>query len=299
MAVWPDLRFPPPPPPPERPELPEGVEPTPVREALPPWRPWTSWVALLGAFAGTLFAALVIGVIAAASGSSISNPTPAVNIASTVAQDLCLIGAAVLFARIAATPRPWQFGLRPTRLWPALGWMAVAWGSFFVVTLIWVAIFNLSSTEKLPDELGTNDSLAATIAVAALVSVIAPAAEEFFFRGYFFTALRNWKGLWPAAVITGVVFGAIHAGSASAGYLVPLGFFGFALCLLYARTRSLYPGIATHCLNNCVAFGTAEHWGWQIPVLMACALSVLTGIALAIRAATGARVTRAPWRTAR
>ncbi|HEU4978808.1 MAG TPA: CPBP family intramembrane glutamic endopeptidase [Solirubrobacteraceae bacterium] len=283
MAVWPDLRFPPPPPPPDRPELPEGVEPTPVRDGLPPWRPWTSWVALLAAFAATLFAALVIGVVAAASGSSISNPTPAVNIASTVAQDFCLIGAAVLFARMAALPRPWQFGLRPTRLWPAIGWMLVAWGAFFVVTLVWVAVFNLNSTEKLPDELGTNDSTTAMIAVAFLVAVIAPAAEEFFFRGYFFTALRNWKGLWPAAVITGVVFGAIHAGSANAGYLVPLGFFGFALCLLYARTRSLYPGIATHCLNNCVAFGSAEHWGWQIPVLMVCALGVLSAVALAVR----------------
>jgi CAAX protease family protein len=285
MAVWPDLRFPPPPPPPERPELPEGVEPTPVRDALPPWRPWTSWVALLAAFAATLFAALVIGIVAAATGSSISNPTPAVNIASTVAQDACLIGAAVVFARLAAAPRPWQFGLRRTRFWPAVGWMLVAWGAFFAVTLVWVAIFNLNSTEKLPEELGTNDSTAATVAVAFLVAVIAPVAEEFFFRGYFFTALRNWKGLWPAAIVTGIVFGAIHAGSASAGYLVPLGFFGFALCLLYARTRSLYPCIATHCLNNSVAFGTAEHWGWQIPVLMVGALGVIATALLLVRRA--------------
>jgi membrane protease YdiL (CAAX protease family) len=283
MAVWPDLRFPPPPPPPERPELPEGVEPTPVPDDAPKWRPWTSWVALLAAFAATLFAALVIGVVAAASGSSISTPTHAVNILSTVAQDLCLIGSAIVFARMAGRPRPWQFGLRPTRLWPAIGWMLVAWGAFFVVTLIWVALFNLSSTEKLPDELGTNDSTIATLAVAVLVAVIAPIAEEFFFRGYFFTALRNWKGLWPAAVITGIVFGAIHAGSTSAGYLVPLGFFGFSLCLLYARTRSLYPCIATHCLNNSVAFGSAEHWSWQIPVLMGGALTTITAVMLLVR----------------
>jgi uncharacterized protein len=283
MAVWPDLRFPTPPPPPERPELPEGAEPTPVRDGLPAWRPWTAWVALLAAFAATLFAALVIGVVAAATGSSISNPTPAVNILSTVAQDGCLIGAAVLFARLASAPRPWQFGLRRTRFWPAIGWMLVAWGGFFVVTLVWVAIFDLNSTEKLPEELGTNDSTVATIAVAFLVAVIAPVAEEFFFRGYFFTAMRNWKGLWPAAILTGILFGAIHAGSTNAGYLVPLGFFGFALCLLYARTRSLYPCIATHCLNNSVAFGSAEHWGWQIPVLMVGALGVIATALLLVR----------------
>jgi uncharacterized protein len=284
-GVWPDLRFPAPPPPPVRPELPEGAEPTPVRDGSPAWRPWTSWVALLAAFSATLFVALVIGVIAAIAGASISSPPPSVNILSTVAQDLCLIGAAIAFARLAATPRPWQFGLRPTAPGPAIGWMLVAWGAFFLFTLIWVALLGLSSTEKLPDELGTNDSTAATIAVAALVAVVAPVAEEFFFRGYFFTALRNWKGLWPAAVITGVVFGAIHAGSADVGYLVPLGFFGFALCLLYARTRSLYPCIATHCLNNCVAFGSAEHWGWQIPVLMAAALSVIGAGLVGVRRA--------------
>jgi membrane protease YdiL (CAAX protease family) len=283
MSAFPELSFPPPPPPPARPELPEGVEPTPVRGGLPAWRPWTSWVALVAAFAATLFAALAIGVIAAVAGASIANPPPSVNILATVAQDLCLIGAAIVFARLVATPRPAQFGLRPTRFWPAVGWMLLAWGAFFVVTLIWVALLNLSSTEKLPNELGTNDSTAATVAVAFLVAVIAPVAEEFFFRGYFFTALRNWRGLWPAAIITGIVFGAIHAGSTDPGYLVPLGFFGFALCLLYARTRSLYPCIATHCLNNCVAFGSAEHWGWQIPVLMAGALSVIAAGLLGVR----------------
>ena len=58
--------------------------------------------------------------------------------------------------------------------------------------------------------------------MAFLVAVVAPIAEEFFFRGFFFGALRNWRGLWPAAIITGLVFGAIHVGSAEAAFLLPL-----------------------------------------------------------------------------
>ena len=75
---------------------------------------------------------------------------------------------------------------------------------FLVFTAAFVAVVGGSpNDDKLPQELGVDDSTAALLAVAFLVSVVAPVAEEFFFRGYFFTALRNWRGLWPAAIGTG------------------------------------------------------------------------------------------------
>ena len=74
-----------------------------------------------------------------------------------------------------------------------------------------------------------------------LITVFAPLGEELFFRGFFFGSLRNWRGPWLAAVLTGLVFGAIHAGSSPVGYLVPLAIFGIGLCLLYEWTGSLYP----------------------------------------------------------
>jgi membrane protease YdiL (CAAX protease family) len=267
------------------PELPEGVERKPPPEA-PRWKPWMAWVALIAAFGGALMGALIVGVIGAVAGADISDPTPAVNISATVVQDLSFIGAALLFAGIAGRPLPEQFGLRPTRLWSAVGWMAVAFVSFYVITATWVAILGVDADDsKLPDELGVDDSTFAMLAVAFLVAVVAPIAEEFFFRGFFFTALRSWKGLWPAAILTGLVFGGIHVGSAEAAFLLPLGFFGFALCLLYHRTGSLYPCIALHCLNNSLAFGVSQHWGWEIAVLFVTALSIITLAGVAVRAA--------------
>ena len=56
---------------------------------------------------------------------------------------------------------------------------------------------------------------------------------------------------------------------ADPAFLVPLAFFGFVLCLIYARTGSLYPCIALHCANNSIAFGVSQHWTWQIAVLFA------------------------------
>jgi CAAX protease family protein len=262
------------------PELPEGVERKPPPEG-PRWKPWMAWVGLIAAFGGALMGALLVGVIGAAAGASLDDPTPAVNISATIVQDLSFIGAAILFASIAGRPLPEQFGLRRTRLWPAIGWMAVAFFGFYVFTLIWVSILGVDTDDsKLPDELGVKDSTFALLAVAFLVSVVAPIAEEFFFRGFFFTALRSWKGLWPAAILTGVVFGAIHLGSAEAAFLLPLAFFGFCLCLLYHRTGSLYPCIALHCVNNSLAFGVSQDWGWETAVLCVTALSL---IALVVR----------------
>jgi len=90
-------------------------------------------------------------------------------------------------------------------------------------------------------------------------------------------------------VITGLVFGGIHAGGSDPAYLAPLAVFGMGLCLVYARTGSLWPCIALHCANNSVAFGATEKWTWQIALLFAGAITVI--------AALGVTATRA-WRAA-
>jgi membrane protease YdiL (CAAX protease family) len=255
-----------------RPELPDGVR---ARDAPPGWRPWTSVLALVTGFGGALFGALVLGVIGAMTGGSLAHPAGWVNLSATVVQDLSLIGAALLFARTWALPAPEHFGLRRTRIGPAIGWALLAWGAFYLFTAAFMAVLGLHpSEEDLTKQLGVQGT-GGLVGIAVLVTVVAPMAEEFFFRGFFFSALRNWKGMWPAALITGSVFGVIHAGGSDPAYLVPLALFGVLLCLIYARTRSLWPCIALHCANNTLAFGVSEHWSWQIPLVFAGALSLI------------------------
>ncbi len=271
--------------PPLVPELPEGVEPTPVG---PGWKAWMAFAALVAGFAAAILAAVVLGLFSSIFGSSLSDPPPSVNIIATVLQGGCLILAAYLFARVAGHSKPWDFGLRPTRFLPAVGWSALTWVSFLLVTVGWTALIGAQEAQdQLPEELGVNDSNVALVAAAVLICVIAPIAEEFFFRGFFFTALRSWKGIWPAAIATGIVFGAIHAGSSDPAFLLPLGFFGFALCLLYVKTGSLYPCIAVHSLNNSLAFGVALKWDWQIVPVAIAALAIITGLLAIVRAAGG------------
>jgi CAAX protease family protein len=278
----------------EAPERPAGIE-RPERPDRPGWRPWTAFVALIAGLAGALIGALLIGVVAAIGGASIDNPTPAVNITATFVQDLCLIAAAILFAGLAGPPRPVQFGLRSTRIGPAIGWMVLAFVSFYVFTAVWVTIVGGDTNdEKLPKELGADRGTVALLAVAFLVSVVAPIAEEFFFRGFFYGALRNWRGVWPAAIVTGLVFGAIHAGSAQIAFLLPLAFFGFALCLIREKTGSLYPCMALHCANNSLAFGVSQHWSWQIPVLFVGSLAFISLTVTVVRSAWAPTAAPAP-----
>jgi uncharacterized protein len=262
------------------PELPAGVEP----RRPPPWKPWMSLAALVTGFAGALAGALVIGAIAAAFGADFEEPPPVVSILGTIWQDLCLIGAALVFARMVSRPRPSHFGLRPARVGRSIGLMALTWVSFWVFTAAFVGLLGLDpEDDQLPEQLGVDESALALVAVAFLVCVIAPIAEEFFFRGFFFGALRNWHGVWPAAILTGLVFGGIHAGSSDPAFLLPLAFFGFALCVLYHRTGSLYPCIALHCLNNSVAFGATQEWTWEIVVLIVLSLGAIALGAIGVR----------------
>jgi membrane protease YdiL (CAAX protease family) len=249
-------------------------------------------VALIAGFAVAVFGYIFVAAIAGATGADLDDPPPAVDISATILQDGALIASALLFARLAGRPRPWMFGLRPTRPWPAVGWTLLTWVSFFVFSAIWISALGIEERDELPRELGADESAIALAAVTVLVTVLAPIAEEFFFRGYFFTALRRWKGPWPAAILTGLTFGAIHAGSAPPGYLVPLAAFGFGLCLLYWRTGSLYPCIVLHALNNSLALGVTQDWTWQIPVLMLGANAALAAILLPL----GRRERREPLR---
>lgn len=70
----------------------------------------------------------------------------------------------------------------------------------------------LGDTDQPQQELLTvvgADTLTTLLVVLAAV-VLAPIGEEIFFRGILFQALRRRVGLWPAAVISSVPFGAVH-----------------------------------------------------------------------------------------
>lgn len=80
--------------------------------------------------------------------------------------------------------------------------------------------------------------------------VVAPPAEEFFFRGLLqgWLEARGWNH--GAIVFTSLFFAVMHWGHGMAP--VPLFFFSLGLGWLYQRTHRLLPSIVVHfCLNAC------------------------------------------------
>jgi uncharacterized protein len=266
-------------------EPPQGPSVRALRSPDTDWPWWTAPLALVGGLVLAAVGGLLVDIPALVFGASItaSHVPAGLEIVDTVVQDVAFVLAAVFCAQMGGrTVRSWQFGLRPTALRRAVGLVVLTLLGFLFFSLIWATSLH-TEKEKLLEQLGAGESTTLLLASAALTCVIAPVCEEFLFRGFIFTALRNWRGTAPAAIITGLIFGGVHAGSAPAVDLVPLAALGFGLCLLYRYTGSLYPCIVVHSLNNSLAFGSLEGWGWQIPILMLAALALIWLLALALK----------------
>jgi membrane protease YdiL (CAAX protease family) len=88
-----------------------------------------------------------------------------------------------------------------------------------------------------------------------LIVVAAPVSEEICFRGMLFGGLREKLPRIVAALLCGLIFGALHALTGITA-VPPLIVFGFLLALLYERTGSILPGMILHMLNNIVALAS-------------------------------------------
>jgi membrane protease YdiL (CAAX protease family) len=261
---------------------PPGSDPSEAAEAerRASWPLWTVPAALGIGLVLALLATSVVDALAAAGGGSFSHPGTIATIIGDVVFDLCFVGAALWLSLSVGRARLEDFGFR--RLAPSLGVAAVVIAAitYYGVTALYSALVHLHGTDKLPSELDVTHSTAGLVAVAIFVCAVAPICEEFFFRGFIFGALRNIPlrvgrvdgGPWVAAVITGILFGAVHTSSASPQYLIPLGFLGFVLCLVRWRTGSLYPCMALHSANNALALGVNQ-LSWSAPAILGLVLA--------------------------
>ena len=236
--------------PPEPPELPAGADPA------PRWPVWYAPVGFVVGFAVTLVVSAIAGVIAAAAGADIEETPPELVVVLTLLQALILSGTAIWLAGRTRKPRAWHFGLRRARLWPSVGWAALGLACFFVFVIVYSALLTPEGDQSVTEDLGADESTLALVAAGVVVILVAPVAEEFFFRGFFYRALRTRLGVLSAAGIDGLVFGLIHFTGPDTLELLPiLGALGFMFCLVYERTGTLYTVIGLHAFNNSIAYG--------------------------------------------
>lgn len=146
--------------------------------------------------------------------------------------------------------------------WPRLGFRSFDWGRGLLwviaglvltlaVNLAWEPIREMlgwaAQAEVLPLFGGGLWGLAWALLVGAIV---APVAEEVFFRGFLFAGLRDRLGLGWGIAISALIFGVVHL---TPGVLVPIALMGAILAGLYELTGSLWPSILLHMSINALA----------------------------------------------
>jgi membrane protease YdiL (CAAX protease family) len=87
------------------------------------------------------------------------------------------------------------------------------------------------------------------VLLMALINIaLVPAiCEEVMFRGYVQSAFEKSWGVWPAILVSGLIFGLFHIQLAN---LLPLATLGILLALVTWLSGSLLPAIAAHFINN-------------------------------------------------
>jgi uncharacterized protein len=271
---------------PPRPELPDAARPPePQEPATFGWEYrvplWSPFAVALAAF---VLASIAYAVIAGAAGLSAAeaDESPGPVLGATFVQDALLIGGAVLAVGLGVkSGAAAALGLRSTRFWPAVGWAAVVLGTFWLASGLLVAIFGDPPEQEITEEIKSEDGALALAGYVGITCLIAPIAEEVFFRGFLFPVLRARAGVAWGVVITGALFSLVHALGSPVEALIVLFVLGAGLCLLYLRTGSLLPCIGLHAFNNAISFAVTKEMEWPVGLLTVVGSVIVTvGIGL-------------------
>src|SRR3981081_1025137 len=148
------------------------------------------------------------------------------------------------------------------QVWQVLGFrafkpvQAFSWIGILIVVIIGVDNLYQFMITSLHLNLHTNDQVLlahstsspiTTYAILAAAVIVAPFCEEIFFRGFVFPGLHRSMDLGWAIVLSSLLFAIAHGDPASFPVLFII---GLALAFLRWRTKSIWPGILLHMLNN-------------------------------------------------
>lgn len=139
----------------------------------------------------------------------------------------------------------------------ALGALLAVYPLVFLPGVIAHVMGVQSETQPVLAYLATAEGFGDRFLLIFAAVVAAPLAEEVIFRGYLHGILRRWTGRWFSIIATSLLFGAIHV---HLPVIIPLAIFGFALVLVYEKTKSLWAPIVMHVTFNAVTVIVALAW---------------------------------------
>jgi membrane protease YdiL (CAAX protease family) len=218
--------------------------------------PWTVRDMVFGGLAGLgLFGlGLVLASVLVLLGQTVAPtlPSPAVLMPMVFALEAMLILPAWWWG-----PRKYGGGWQSLgfRVPPALKTLAVFGVGLVVILLInvaWGAIQQDLGLEGQPNVLPLfGEGIRGLLVALFLGGVVAPIAEEVFFRGFLYAGMRDRWGMIWGLVVSSVIFSVVHV---VPGVLLPIALIGVVLALAYEMTDSLWLPIALHSALNSLAF---------------------------------------------
>lgn len=218
--------------------------------------PWTGrdliWAVFLGVFTVlTLVALMTLGLILYQMVIGISKPSQPLAFLSVLAE-LGLLLPVWLFG-VYKYRLSWRdVGLRRFDLSRSLGLGCIFLLFAFAFNFIWSLFLSLFELRTQPDMLPLFGKGIAGLFLAILAGgVVAPIAEEVFFRGYLFAGLYKLLGRRRAALLSAALFALAHILPTS---WPPIFVLGLLFALLYEQTGSIWPSVIVHAAMNTLAF---------------------------------------------
>jgi uncharacterized protein len=147
-----------------------------------------------------------------------------------------------------------------------LGFIA---GGFFLALIVQIASAVFGTKAKLPIEALFEDRLTAAL-ILSLAVLMAPLVEETIFRGYIYPVVARSFGRAVGVVVTGTLFGLLHAAQLWGGWtqIALLVFVGLALTYTRAVTRTVFASYLVHLGYNftvSIGFIVGSHWLRVLP----------------------------------
>lgn len=173
---------------------------------------------------------------------------------ATLSVDLALIGVTYFrFIRPGVLTAA-DLGLQPGRLTQHVGvGLLVGVGVLVVSALIQAALqaVGVRQTQLLDLQCIRGFPIEGFLAVVLGGGVLAPLAEELYFRGFVFGSYLRTRGPVVAYLVTSLLFATLHLNLPA---LLPILTLSLIFCWVYQRTGSIVPSVVGHALNNTTAF---------------------------------------------
>jgi membrane protease YdiL (CAAX protease family) len=145
-----------------------------------------------------------------------------------------------------------SLGLRGYAWLSSLGPLLAVFLGTLVINGVWGVVRQRLGLQGQPDYLPLfGEGVRGLIMALVVGAIVAPFAEEVFFRGYLYAGLRQRWGVAWGLVISSLIFSVVHV---IPGVMPPIFVMGLLLAWLYERTDSLWPSIALHGMINGMAF---------------------------------------------